>query len=448
MEVEPPPKKRLVLGEKWWRKIVHKEVGHEKNPEEEEKEKEENDDDECYVVGEDEYNPVVFDIMEANTGMLFVCIARLNGHSNEEFVILNVYEWEQFTAALPQIGYNIENNDIFDKMALWKLTEESEYEKIEEWEKVMVMISAMKNGEEGRLFIKTMLRSVSITIRQLSEMVNKSIEQKILMRLKEKKIEINGCLLDWVVREQPMLKLSCSPRLMLDVVKYTGDFYIVLSERSGTKKNGVPIFNHHRRFVVLATTMFAHLINVFKNEKDKLVAKRPPNDDGALLPTNHWLFANGLEVKTKGDGTFSIINNDHSPENEVGNLNGKELEFLTTMGWEKVTEFVENEMLIRGETIEFQSLYRIFLKSDYSCSTFHIGGGMVVDVVKNSDDKKKWFVVVSDAPHSVEKKKKGWLVLALDQLSDLINMIPKFKKNASSLKEAVLITPMQIQPMR
>lgn len=187
VEVEPPSKKRLVLGEKWWRKIVHKEVGHEKNPEEEEKEKEENDDDECYVVGEDEYNPVVFDIMEANTGMLFVCIARLNGHSNEEFVILNVYEWEQFTAALPQIGYNIENNDIFDKMALWKLTEESEYEKIEEWEKVMVIISAMKNGEEGRVFIKTMLRSVSITIRQLSEMVNKSIEQKILMRLKEKK---------------------------------------------------------------------------------------------------------------------------------------------------------------------------------------------------------------------------------------------------------------------
>lgn len=228
---------------------------------------------------------------------------------------------------------------------------------------------------------------------------------------------------------------------MLDVVKYTGDFYIVLSERSGTKKNGVPIFNHHRQFVVLATTMFAHLINVFKNEKDKLVAKPPPNDDGALLPTNHWLFANGLEVKTKGDGTFSIINNDHSPENEVGNLNGKELEFLTTMGWEKVTEFVENEMLIRGETIEFQSLYRIFLKSDYSCSTFHIGGGMVVDVVKNSDDKKKWFVVVSDAPHSVEKKKKGWLVLALDQLSDLINMIPKFKKKCFFLKRGSFNNP-------
>lgn len=94
VEVELLFKKWLVLGEKWWRKIVYKEVGYEKNFEEEEKEKEENDDDECYVVGEDEYNFVVFDIMEVNIGMLFVCIVCLNGYLNEEFVILNVYEWE------------------------------------------------------------------------------------------------------------------------------------------------------------------------------------------------------------------------------------------------------------------------------------------------------------------------------------------------------------------
>lgn len=59
-------------------------------------------------------------------------------------------------------------------------------------------------------------------------------------------------------------------------------------------------------------------------------------------------------------------------------------------------------------------MYWIFLKLDYSCFMFYIGGGMVVDVVKNLDDKKKWFVVVSDVLYSVEKKKKGWLVLVLD----------------------------------
>lgn len=150
-----------------------------------------------------------------------------------------------------------------------------------------------------------------------------------------------------------MLKFFCLLWLMLDVVKYMGDFYIVLLECSGIKKNGVFIFNYYWWFVVLVIMMFVYLINVFKNEKDKLVVKCLFNDDGVLLLMNYWLFVNGLEVKIKGDGIFLIINNDYFLENEVGNLNGKEFEFLIMMGWEKVIEFVENEMLIRGEIIEF-----------------------------------------------------------------------------------------------
>lgn len=49
-------------------------------------------------------------------------------------------------------------------MVFWKLIEELEYEKIEEWEKVMVIIFVMKNGEEGRVFIKIMLCLVFIII--------------------------------------------------------------------------------------------------------------------------------------------------------------------------------------------------------------------------------------------------------------------------------------------